>query len=136
MFGAKAKDREFFDAFTKHAAVCVEANKRIVLLFADLSKAKELAKEIHDLEHEGDTITHETVKRLHETWITPLDRSDIHQLITSLDDVLDLAEAVAERVLLFGVKKPRPTATALAAVLLKATECLAKAMAMLPEVSK
>jgi len=136
MFGAKSRDREFFDAFSKHAAVCVAANKKLVELFENLGNAKALAEEITELEHEGDTITHQTVKRLHETWITPLERSDIHQVITSLDDVLDLTDAVAERVLLFGVRKNRVTATALATKLLEATEAIAKAMTMLPEVSK
>ncbi len=136
MFVSKSGDREFFDAFVKHASVCVEANKKLVALFADLSKAKEYADEITELEHKGDTITHETLKRLHEQWITPLDRGDIHTLITGLDDVLDLSEAVAERVLIFGVRKPRATATALADKLLEATEMVAKAMTMLPEVAK
>ena len=136
MFGAKTRDHEFFEAFIKHADLGVAASKKIAEMFDDISRAKELSEEIKSLESQGDTITHQTVKRLHETWITPLERADIHQLVSALDDVLDLDEAVAERVLLFGVRKTRPTAQALAHVLVKSAEALAKAIHMLPEVSK
>ncbi len=132
---AKSGDREFFEAFSKHAAVCVQASERLVKLLDDLPNAKEHSDAITELEHQGDTITHQTVKKLHEQWITPLDRADIHELITGLDDVLDLIDAVAERVMLFGVRKPRPTASALAEKLLEATKGVAKAMSMLSEVS-
>jgi len=76
------------------------------------------------------------VKRLHETWITPLDRHDIYEMITSLDDVLDMIEAVSERVQIFGVKEVRPHAKELAEVLLQCCQALAKATALLPTVSK
>ena len=69
-------------------------------------------------------------------WITPLDRADIHELITGLDDVLDFSEAVSERVLLFGVRKPRATASGLAEKLLEATLTVQRAVSMLPQVSK
>jgi uncharacterized protein len=133
---AKAGDREFFDAFNRHAAVCVNAGEELVKLFDDLSTAKASADKIKELEGDGDTITHETIKRLHEMWITPLDRADIHELITGLDDVLDLTEAVSERVLLFGLRKQRATASGLASKLLEATQAVAKAVAMLPDVSR
>ena len=80
------------------------------------------------IEHDADTITHETVKRLHNTWITPLDRHDIHDLITRLDDVLDMIEAVSERVALFRVEKKHPIAIELGEVLLKACEVLESAV--------
>ena len=132
---AKSGDREFFDAFINHAKVCIEASQRLVKLLDDLPNAKEHSDAITALEQQGDTITHQTVKRLHEQWITPLDRADIHELITGLDDVLDLIEAAAERIMLFGVRKPRPTATTLANKLVEATELVAKAMGMLSAVS-
>lgn len=127
---------EFFDAFLRHATVCVKASEELVKLFGDLSQAKELAVTIKELEEQGDTITHETIKRLHEMWITPLDRADIHELITGLDDVLDLTEAISERVLLFGLKRQRATASGLAQKLLEATQAVQKAVGMLSSVSK
>ena len=67
-------------------------------------RSAELCKAVKDAEEAGDKITHETIARLHKTWITPIDRADIHSLITALDDVLDLIEAVSERVALYEVK--------------------------------
>ena len=136
MFGAKAKDQDFFRAFSDHATLCVEGAKKLVELFGDLGKSAEIADTIRDLEGKGDTVTHQTVKRLHETWITPLDRHDIYEMITSLDDVLDMIEAVSERVQIFAVTEARPHSKELAEVLLKCCEALAKATALLPTVSK
>ncbi len=136
MFGAKEKDKEFFRAFADHAKLCVDASRKLVELFEKPSRAAGIAEDIKQLENKGDNITHETVKRLHETWITPLDRHDIHELITSLDDVLDMIEAVAERVHLFELSTARPLAKELAEVLVKCCESIAKAATHLPAVSK
>ncbi|MEO6419452.1 MAG: DUF47 family protein, partial [Polyangiaceae bacterium] len=95
-----------------------------------------LAAAIKDAEHAGDTITHSTVKRLHETWITPLDRFDIHGLISRMDDVLDLIEAVSERVVLFEVQSAPPEAVALSEVLVRGCEGMVKAMELLPDMGK
>ncbi|HEY8088509.1 MAG TPA: DUF47 family protein, partial [Polyangiaceae bacterium] len=75
------------------------------------------------------------MKRLHETWITPLDRFDIHGLISKLDDVLDLIEAVSERLVLFEIKAVRPPAVDLGRVLLKACEDMHRAMTLLPQLA-
>ena len=75
-----------------------------------------LAAQIKELEHEGDQITHDTVHALHQTWITPLDREDIHALITALDDVLDFIEAAGERIALYEISEARPEAIELAKV--------------------
>ena len=136
MFGPKARDRYFFDAFSKHAKLCVEGARELVALLESPAQAEALAKTIKRIEHDADTVTHDTVKHLHETWITPLDRSDIHDLITHLDDVLDMIEAVSERVALFRIHGRNQLAVDLARVLLEACETLEKAIAHVPEVSK
>lgn len=105
---ALTKDRVFFDAFTSHAEKSVEASKLLVQMLSDLSKAPDISKRINDLEHEGDKITHDCVAALHQTWITPLDREEIHALITRLDDVLDAIEAASERVILFELTEATP----------------------------
>jgi uncharacterized protein len=133
MFGtAKTKDRDFFDAFTAHALKSVEAAKMLVEMLEDNSRATELATAINEAENRGDRLTHETVRRLHETWITPLDRNDIHSLITRMDDVLDLIEAVAERFVLFEISETRAIAVELGKVLVRSCEKLHKAMELLP----
>ena len=137
MFGGpKSKDHVFFDAFISHAQKSVEAAKMLVQIFEDPSKASELATAINEAENRGDRLTHETVRRLHETWITPLDRNDIHSLITRMDDVLDLIEAVSERVILFQLSDKQPLAVELARVLVRSCEKLQKAMQLLPNLKQ
>ncbi|HSQ62311.1 MAG TPA: DUF47 domain-containing protein [Polyangiaceae bacterium] len=136
MAGGKARDQAFFGAFTAHAKLCVEGSRKLAELLADPQRAEALAKEIKDLENEADGITHDTVKQLHETWITPLDRADIHDLITKLDDVLDMIEAVSERVAIFRVRDKNALAEQLADVLRRSCDALAKAVALVPTVAK
>jgi len=136
MFGSKVRDRDFFDAFSKHAKLCVQGAQKLTELLENPADAEKLAREVKQIEHDADTITHQTVKRLHETWITPLDRADIHSLITSLDDVLDMIEAVSERVAIFRVRERNDIAVKLAAVLLKACKTLDKAMTHVNDVAK
>src|SRR5437763_9194657 len=104
MVGSKQRNGVFFDAFDQHAACLVDAAKLLADVFAQVAKAGELAEQIRDLEHKGDKITHDAIARLHKTWITPLDSADIRRLTTALDDVLDLTEAVSERVTLFAIQ--------------------------------
>ena len=102
--GPTKSDRTFYEAFERHAARIVEAGELIAEIVRSPDRAVEIAKAIKEAEDAGDKITHETIARLHKTWITPIDRADIHSLITALDDVLDLIEAVSERVALYEVK--------------------------------
>jgi|SRR5579859_2489607 len=135
MFGSKARDDVFFHAFTEHAARSVEAAELLLEMLEHVDRKEKLALEIGEKESAGDKLTHDTVKRLHETWITPLDRFDIHGLISKLDDVLDLVEAVSERLVLFEIKAVRPPAVDLARVLLKACGDMHKAMTLLPKLA-
>jgi predicted phosphate transport protein (TIGR00153 family) len=137
MFGSsKTKDHVFFGAFTDHASKSVDAAKLLLSALQNLGEKERLAMSISELEGAGDRITHETVKRLHETWITPLDRDDIHALISKLDDVLDLIEAVSERLVLFDIKTAYPNAIELARVLQKSCEDMHRAMGLIPQLSE
>ncbi len=136
MFGKSSSDALFFDAFMKHAQHTLEAARTVRRMFDELDRKKELAKEVIDHEHAGDSITHETIRRLHETWITPFDRSDIHGLISRMDDVLDLTEAVAKRVVLFEIDEARPGAKELADILVKSSQLLVEATNELPTLKK
>jgi len=136
MFGPKNKDHEFFDAFTAHALKSVEAAKMLVEMLEKPKEAADLATKINEAENRGDRLTHETVRKLHETWITPLDRNDIHALITRMDDVLDVIDAVSERVVLFEVTETRPYAVDIAKVLVRSCEKMHTAMQLLPGLKK
>ena len=134
--GSSKSDRTFYEAFERHAAQIVTAGKLLSELVRQPERAAELAKAIHDVENAGDIITHETIARLHKTWITPIDRADIHSLISALDDVLDLIEAASERVALYEVKELPEFVVTLADSLELATQAVDKAIKLLPQVKQ
>jgi predicted phosphate transport protein (TIGR00153 family) len=134
--GSSKSDRSFYEAFERHAAQIVKAGKLLSELVRHPERSAELAKAIHDVENAGDIITHETIARLHKTWITPIDRADIHSLISALDDVLDLVEAASERVALYEVKELPEFVVTLADSLELATQAVDKAIKLLPQVKQ
>src|SRR5436190_2432222 len=134
--GQRKSDRAFYGAFAGQAAQSVEAAHLLARIFAEPSRMAELAKAVQDAETAGDKITHETIARLHQTWITPIDRADIHALITSLDDVLDLTEAVSERLVLYGITECPEFVSRLADVVVRATEAVDRAVRLLPQVRR
>jgi uncharacterized protein len=134
--GSSKSDRSFYEAFERHAAKIIEAGKLISEMAREPQRAVELAQAIKDVENAGDKITHETIARLHKTWITPIDRADIHSLISALDDVLDLIEAASERVALYEVKELPEFVVTLADSLQSATVAVDQAIKLLPQVKQ
>jgi predicted phosphate transport protein (TIGR00153 family) len=114
---ALTRDKEFWSAFKDHAALSLRAAVSLIKMLEAPSERERLVREISDLEHQGDKITHDTVLALHQTWITPLDRDAIHGLVSRLDDVLDLIDAAADRVALYQTESMRPEALELARIL-------------------
>jgi len=115
---AKLMPREgrFFDLFNAHAAQIVEGGRALVQLFANFEASAVHAERIDAAEHNADKITHETITLLHKTFITPLDRDQIHQLITNMDDVLDLIQDTAESIVLYDIRRVSPEAQQLAQI--------------------
>jgi uncharacterized protein len=136
MVGSKQRDGVFYEAFEQHASCLVDAARLLAEMFDHVERAGELAERIREIEHKGDKITHDTIARLHKTWITPLDSADIRSLITAMDDVLDLTEAVSERVVLFEIKESQEDARHLAEVLVRSTETVSKAIHLLPALKR
>jgi predicted phosphate transport protein (TIGR00153 family) len=137
VFGTgKAKNEAFLGAFIAHAAQSVEAAGLLIEMLEHPERKERLALDVSEKEATGDRLIHETVKRLHETWITSLDRDDIHALISRLDDVLDFIEAVAERLVLFEIREVRPGSIEMARLLLKTCERVHRAMMALPTLSR
>src|SRR5689334_18433981 len=89
-------------------------------LFSEPTRLTEYANKIKDLEHEADEITHEIMLRLDRSFVTPLDREDIHALATNLDNVVDLIDGTARRATMFHITDRREPAKALSAILVKA----------------
>jgi len=112
------KSDDFFDDFEKQAAVTVEGTRLLKELLDDFTDVARKVQAIKDVEHAGDDVTHRAFERLHTQFITPFDRSAIHKLLSTIDDVLDLADAAAERLGLYEVGAVVPEARELAGVLL------------------
>lgn len=125
------RETKFFDMFEKSAANLVIAAGKLVDLFGDYQDVERKVKIIKDLEHEGDTITHEIMKNLHSTFVTPIDREDIALLAHGLDDVMDFIDAVARTAYLYHIAQPTPKARELASVILNITYRLNEVMPLL-----
>ncbi len=96
------RDEKFFDLFSSVAQLNVDAAKLLHdLVIAPPDRRRPIVDAIKRLEHEADEITHQVVTRLDRTFITPLDREDIHLLASRLDDVMDLMDGTARRVQMF-----------------------------------
>lgn len=132
MFRLKKAPDPFFSAFSAQAAIAARAAGLLRQLFEQPSTGEGLSKQIHLAEHEGDDLTHATIKRLRSVWITPLDRPDIHILTTRLDDVLDVIDSIAERLALFDIREPSKLATQAAQVLEASVVTMSKAVDLLP----
>src|SRR5215475_4533297 len=122
------REEDFFTLFERHAALTVEGASQFAKLVSGGQNVKALAARIKEIEHETDVITHACVERLHTTFITPIDRDDIHRLITRMDDVMDYVESASERIALYDLTEMKPEARDLAAVLVRSTEAVATAV--------
>ncbi len=131
MWGVTQSDNKFFDAFKQHSAASLQAAELLVELFTYPDRADNLAEQIVQLEHKGDSIVHETMSALRATWITPFDRADIHTLISTLDDVLDLIHATSERMVLFEIRTCAAEWGPLAARILEACTVISQAVSLL-----
>jgi predicted phosphate transport protein (TIGR00153 family) len=126
------RDQRFFELFTRVATLNVEAAKALRDLFAaSVDHRSHLVEVIKRLEHEADNITHELVTRLNRSFITPLDREDIHLLASRLDDVLDRIDGTARRVAIFRAEIAPTGATILVDVIFRPTEELLRAVKVL-----
>jgi hypothetical protein len=123
------REEDFFGLFERHAALTVEGAKEMQRLVQGGQNVRVLTARIREIEHETDVITHACVERLHKTFITPFDRDDIHRLITRMDDVMDFVESASERMALYELRDMTQEVRDLAAVLVRATEAVARAVA-------
>ena len=128
-----SKNKDFLELFDKAAANVSRAATVLVAIMEHFTNLDIWAKEVHDLEEEGDLLTHDIIKRLHKTVITPIDREDIHALASTLDDILDFIWGTAERLAVFRLKEPTQDAVIMAKELLTTVELVHKAVKKLKE---
>jgi len=122
VFRLLPREEKFFDLFEQQAAHIVSAARVLEEMAFEYPSAKAKAERIKDLEHAGDTVTHEIVRRLNTTFVTPIDREDIYALSSRLDDVLDLIDAVADRLLLYKIDAPTEGCITFAKIIVKTAE--------------
>ena len=125
------REGKFFDLFNAHAERIVEGARELATMMNRFDELEQHAQRIDDAERAADKITHETITLLHRTFITPFDREQIHTLITSLDDILDLIQDVAESVVLYDVQEATPEAKQLAAICQQSCERVKSAVSLL-----
>lgn len=122
------RDGKFYDLFNEQAQNIYQAAQVLVILFRDFEEVEKRVAEIKVAEHKGDQITRSVMTKLNQTFITPFDREDIHALSSALDDVMDLVDAAASRLITYKVKFVTPGALRLAEVILRGAEILVKAI--------
>ena len=133
MFGKlMPKEAKFFDLFNVHAELCVNAaTECLELMRGSPDDFERRMHAIENIEEKADDVAHETVRALRKTFITPLDRDDIHRLISRMDDIIDLIEDSAQAVSLYNIETITPEAFRLAELCLLSCEKLKEGIGML-----
>jgi predicted phosphate transport protein (TIGR00153 family) len=132
------QEGKFFDLFNAHANLIVQGGRELAALVADMAvvggpdNRASHAQTIDEIETRADKVTHDTVSLLHKTFNTPLDRDEIHKLISRMDDILDLTQDVAESVHLYDIRSLTQEARQLADICLSCCERVQSAVALLP----
>jgi uncharacterized protein len=128
VFGKLSNDKAFFGVFADLSEKIEEAADLLRTMVTKGSGHEESAARIKDVEHACDDLTHELVRRLNSTFITPLDREDIYNLAVKLDDVVDLIDSTADRMVAFGVGGTTPEVQQLTDILQRQTQVMRKAV--------
>jgi uncharacterized protein Yka (UPF0111/DUF47 family) len=111
------RDTSFFDLFDQLSGKVLDAARALQDMLEKWDNLEVRMRQLKDLEHECDALTHRTFDKLNMTFITPLEREDIHELASRLDDIVDHIDSTASRLVIYAVKKPTDEAKLLADVL-------------------
>ncbi len=132
MFGRlMPTEGKFFEYFIQHGELCVKGGKEMVALMTNFDDLEHRVHAIESIEKQADKVTYAALDLLHKTFITPLDRDDIHKLITRMDDILDLMEDAAQTVSLYDIKVITPEAKRLAELCQTSCEKVLAAVSLL-----
>ncbi len=123
------RDENFFKMFADLASRLTGVARLIGQLFADPAHLSEHVGAIKSLEHEADQLTHDVIARIDKSFVTPIDREDIHLLATSLDDVIDLIDGAARRAEMYKIRETREPAAKLCDVLVRCADCISSGVA-------
>jgi predicted phosphate transport protein (TIGR00153 family) len=131
MFRLIPREEKFFDMFEAAAQNIHRGAYLLKEMMEQYRDPEKQAYAIMEVEHQGDTITHDIIHKLNQTFITPIDREDIYALSSALDDVLDLIESVSDRMVMYKIKEPTETAKRLAGIIFKSAEEIVKGVGLL-----
>jgi predicted phosphate transport protein (TIGR00153 family) len=129
-------DASFFTHFEHQGQKTVEGCLAFLAMIEHPTNLEAQAERVKQIEHECDEITHAVVEGLHRTFITPIDRNDIHRLITKMDDIMDMVEAAADRLALYDLPKMTPEAADLARCLVSSAEHVLSAVSGIRDLGK
>ncbi|HET9185755.1 MAG TPA: DUF47 family protein [Solirubrobacterales bacterium] len=132
-FSLLPRDRTFFDLFIEAGQNALQAARLLDEMMHSWPEAGALTREILKAEQEGDRITHDIIRRLNSTFVTPIDREDIYGLATRMDDIVDFTEEAADLLGLYKIEAPMEQAQALTRVLVGSCEQLALGLENLPQ---
>ncbi len=140
MLFAKLLPREgnFFEMFNQHADRIVEAARafaKLVEHYGDAHLREKYNQEVDDAERAADRVTHDVNKSIHKTFITPIDREQIHTLINTMDDVADLIQDSAETMALYDVRHMTEEITRLTDLSVKCCERVKDAVYLLAKIA-
>jgi predicted phosphate transport protein (TIGR00153 family) len=121
-------DREFFDLFEEAGTNTVRAADLLDQLLRNWPDSKALGRDLLICEQEGDRITHDLIRKLNNTFVTPIEREDILVLASALDDIVDFTEEAADYLSLYKIEAPMEQAQRLSYVLLQSTRQIAEAI--------
>jgi predicted phosphate transport protein (TIGR00153 family) len=127
------KEIDFFEVFDKVASNISHAATLLVAIMEHFNHLDAWAKEVYELEQDGDVLTHDIIRKLNKTFVTPIDREDLYALASTLDDILDLVWAATDRLTVFKLKESTEHAIVMSKHLLATTELVHKAIIKLKE---
>ncbi|PKK82922.1 MAG: DUF47 domain-containing protein [candidate division Zixibacteria bacterium HGW-Zixibacteria-1] len=130
------KTGSFFEYFEQHSRLSKQACAELDALAANPDNLENRVGHIKDIEHQADDVTRHCIDALHSTFITPIDRSDIHRLISRLDDIIDTVDSIAARMLMYRVTTIRPEMKLLIKTLIEAVDGIDHAIKGLPVLRK
>ncbi len=137
MFKALApKDKQFFDLFDNICQGIVDGVQVFIKMVEDPGESRELSQKMKTIEHQTDQIVHNLMSMLHKTFVTPIDREDIHKLAVGLDDILDMAESAGSRFDLFCPECQPPEIRQMADVLLESVKLVQEMVGLMRSLKK
>lgn len=125
------REEKFFELFVEDAQNVLAGARLLEEFFRSYDQRERLASQLRDLERRGDALSHDIGHKLENTFVTPFDREDIHQLISRLDDILDFIEEIADTCVLYKIEEPTSVAQKQAGIIAKQCEELVKALSKL-----